>query len=153
MKKILFLMFVLAIQSSTMQAQTINRYIPDGWEWKNVSLDQKKVISSTSTAEIAVVPPYYYANYSGQTLLGSAVVTELEGYHPPYDSGWMVKSMDLPFEEENGDAQSPNGVPTNIIPNLNGLTYAAFYNCTNMKKIVLPPTIKKIGALAHYGDF
>lgn len=147
MKQKLLLICVLVIQSLCMQAQTINRYIPDGWEWKNVSLNYGIVINSTSTADIAVVPPYYYANYQGQTVRGSDVVTELQGYKP-YNSGWMVKSLDLPFSEEEENTQSPNSVPSNIIPNLNGPTYAAFYNCTNMKKIVLPPTIKKIGTLA-----
>ena len=148
MKKILLSICILVMQLLYMQAQTYDYTYtyPEGWRSENVGLSGGAVSKSPNTGEVAYVPPYYYVktdlyHYSHTTSYDAYVVTSLEKHVKVEDGddGWIVQSVD---EIRTEEALTPQGVVFGYeIP-------GAFTNCTNLKKIVLPPTIKDIGRCA-----
>ena len=147
MKKVL-LITLLGLFAQNMIAANITYYYPEGWKCENVALSDSSVNGSpTNGGEIAYVPPYYYTrseeySYSYEKNIvrkRCSVVTSLAPYRKAGgQDGWIVKA---PKNWSNLDV-SPNGLV------LDDGSPGAFRNCINLKKVVLPPTIKTIGSYA-----
>ena len=148
MKKELVLLALMLLFINA-DAQQIVRYCPVGWGFENISVDYGWVIGS-GTAETAIVPPYYHANYEGQKVFGSAVITHIMGYSPGSNGGWMVKAKGTGYIQEELSLET-NSVPSNIIWPLNGFKNGAFRGNTSIRKVILPPTIRSIGSFAFGG--
>lgn len=137
MKKQLLLLFTfLALLPFGMYASNIVRSYPDGWQNENVGWLYAGLVLQGANEETVIIPPYYHAYKSGTRLMGSAVVCSIQGYVPANDPEWMVKSprRSVPIDD--------------VIFPLDGSRTAAFKGCTNMRKLVLPPTINYIGTYA-----
>lgn len=137
MKKILTLISIIIVSQLNASAQYNYYYtVPNTWKMENCGLLSGKVQNSPDTTDVAYVPPYYYTHYYYSSTVYSNIVTELSSYKPDGQDGWMVKSI------ETGGNNRPNG----LVFGWPG----AFNGCKNLKKIVLPPTIKKVGKWAFY---
>ncbi len=130
------------------------------WKCENVELSGHSVVNSSDIGEIAYVPPYHLGtetrklynaashDYSTATRTVAYIVTSLIGYFNINDhSGWMVKAKGTNTSFD-GDTVKFERTYDDLHANDAFLHWGAFQGRTQLRKIVLPPTIKEIGVLA-----
>ena len=145
MKKILLLTAVLLFCINGATAANLTYIFPDGWKHSNVWLNESQVDVGVNE-ETVYITPYYYAATQGSSSYGCSVVTTIKGYYDP-NSGWMVKAP----KDNNENTNKKRVAPSHPAYDWNATSPGAFKNCTNMKKLVLPPTIQSIGQFAFAG--
>ncbi len=138
------LMMLMILLSLTIKLGASNStcILPDGWKYSDVWLNGSRVEVGVNE-ETVYIPPYYYAGPQDGNTYHCSVVTTIKGYYDP-NAGWIVKAP-----KDKGGKTGLKKLPT-IGPayDWNEVSPGAFKNCTAMKKLVLPPTIKSIGQLA-----
>lgn len=138
------LMMLMILLSLTIKLGASNStcILPDGWKYSDVWLNGSRVEVGVNE-DTVYIPPYYYAGSQDGNTYHSSVVTTIKGYYDP-NAGWMVKAP-----KDKGGKTGLKRLPT-IGPayDWNEVSPGAFKNCTAMKKLVLPPTIKSIEQLA-----
>ena len=145
MKKLLLLTAVLLFCINGATAANLTYIFPDGWKHSNVWLNESQVDVGVNE-ETVYITPYYYAATQGSSSYGCSVVTTIKGYYDP-NSGWMVKAP----KDNNENTNKKRVAPSHPAYDWNATSPGAFKNCTNMKKLVLPPTIQSIGQFAFAG--
>ena len=136
------LLFVLSLFK--LNASEIQYLYPEGWQYSPVLPDRSTVVQGINK-ETVYIAPYYHACYVGQNRFGCSVITGIQGFHD-FDSGWIVKSP-----RRNDSTGVKKVAPSNIVPVISGQRYGAFKGCSNIRKLVLPPTMKYIGDKAFDG--
>lgn len=145
MKKVLLLMTALSFCINGATAANLTYIFPDGWKYSNVWLNESQVDVGVNE-ETVYITPYYYAATQGNSSYGCSVVTTIKGYYDP-NSGWMVKAP----KDNNENTNKKRVAPSHPAYDWNVTSPGAFKNCSNMKKLVLPPTIQSIGQFAFAG--
>ena len=151
--KYYFLICFVAFLSWPIASVGDSNIYPSLWKCENVCFSGSEVQGSPNESETAYVPPYYYEIIrSPVTALypkyHTIVVTRLSSYSsgtPSGQDGWMVKA-----KGQSGNILDDYGPKTEV----NGMTFGspghpgAFSDCSLLKKVVIPPTIKEIGSEA-----
>ena len=145
MKKVLLLMTALSFCINGATAANLTYIFPEGWKHSNVWLNQSQVDVGVNE-ETVYITPYYYAATQGNSSYGCSVVTTIKGYYDPH-SGWIVKAP----KDNNENTNKKRVAPSHPAYDWNATSPGAFKNCTNMKKLILPPTIQSIGQFAFAG--